>query len=99
MTSFKIVQNTYTLSLASYTGEVKMTKSLSVKFGNRLYRIRKEKKLTQLELAERINVSSDFIGLMERGVNSPSFKTLEKLSNVLEVPVYQFFHFDDDIDL
>lgn len=75
-----------------------MTSSLSEKFGNRLYRIRKERKLTQLELAERINVSSDFIGLMERGVNSPSFKTLEKLSNVLEVPVYQFFHFDDDID-
>lgn len=75
-----------------------MTRSLSEKFGNRLYRIRKERKLTQLELAERINVSSDFIGLMERGVNSPSFKTLEKLSNVLEVPVYQFFHFDDDID-
>lgn len=76
-----------------------MTKSLSEKFGNRLYRIRKGKKLTQLELAERINVSSDFIGLMERGVNSPSFKTLEGLSKALEVPVYQFFHFDDDIEV
>lgn len=76
-----------------------MTNSLSEKFGNQLYRIRKEKKLTQLELAERINVSSDFIGLMERGVNSPSFKTLERLSKALEVPVYQFFYFDDDIEV
>lgn len=64
-------------------------------FGKRLHNIRKEKNLTQLELAEKIDVSSDFIGLMERGVNSPSFKTLEKLSDALNTPVYKFFKFED----
>ncbi|WP_368987148.1 helix-turn-helix domain-containing protein [Caldifermentibacillus hisashii] len=71
-------------------------KDLSYKFGKRLQKIRKEKGLTQLELAEMIDVSSDFIGLMERGVNSPSFKTLEKLSETLKIPVYKFFQFDDE---
>lgn len=75
-----------------------MTISLQEKFGNNLLKIRKQRNLTQLELAEKINVSSDFIGLMERGVNSPSFKTLENLSKALGVPVYKFFQFEDDIE-
>lgn len=69
---------------------------LSRDFGKNLYKYRKQNNLTQLELAERIDVSSDFIGLMERGVNSPSFKTLEKLSEALGVPVYQLFIFEDN---
>jgi transcriptional regulator with XRE-family HTH domain len=33
---------------------------------------------------------------MERGINSPSFETLEKLSLALEKPVKEFFIFEND---
>jgi hypothetical protein len=35
---------------------------------------------------------------MERGINAPSFETLEKLSLALEEPVKEFFNFEDDLD-
>lgn len=68
---------------------------LKIQFGKRLGEIRTKKKLTQLELAEKIGVSVDFIGLMERGINAPSFNTLSKLSHTLDTPVYELFYFNN----
>lgn len=33
---------------------------------------------------------------MERGLNLPSFDTLEELAEALDVPMRDFFEFDDD---
>lgn len=51
--------------------------------------------LTQEELAERAEVSVDFISLVERGKNQPSFKVIEKLSAALNTSVADFFDFQD----
>jgi len=61
------------------------------KFGKRLRRLRRNMDLTQEDLAERVGVSVTFIGQMERGENAPSFETLEKLAQVLEVEVDELF--------
>ena len=68
---------------------------LRVRFGNRLRQLRKTANFTQEELSEKAEVSVDFIGLMERGLRGPSFKTLEKLSNALGVDVSALFMFDE----
>jgi transcriptional regulator with XRE-family HTH domain len=47
--------------------------------------------LTQAELADRIGKSIETIGRIERGAVAPSFETLSDFSNVLEVPVREFF--------
>ena len=65
-------------------------------FGNKVRKLRKQKKLTQVQLAERLGCSVEFVGLLERGVNGPSFDTLDKLSQVLEVEVYELFLFEDE---
>ncbi len=52
---------------------------------------RKVFKLTQADLANKINVSTSFITEIESGRKAPSFSTIEKLSNVLEAPVWTFF--------
>jgi len=49
--------------------------------------------MTQEQLAEATNLSVDFISLMERGSRAPSFTTLERLSEVLDVPVKELFDF------
>lgn len=67
--------------------------SLRRRFGERLRELRKQAGLSQEQLAERAHLSVDFVSLMERGINAPSFETLEKLSEALGVPVREFFDF------
>lgn len=70
---------------------------LRKKFGLRLRYLRREKDLTQEQLAEAIDVSSEFLSNIERGINAPSFKTLEKLAKALHVSVKEFFDFDSKL--
>ena len=66
---------------------------LKLKFGNKLRKFRRNKDLTQEQLAELLGVSVDFVSKMERGINGASFETLQKLADVLEVRVEEFFQF------
>jgi len=68
---------------------------IKIKFGKRLRKIRRNKDLTQEQLAEQIGVSADFIGQIERGLRSPSFENLQRLSEVLEVKVEELFQFPE----
>ena len=46
---------------------------------------RKKQKLTIAQLAERANISDNFMGNIERGVDTPSVDTLISISNALLV--------------
>ena len=67
--------------------------SLRQNFGNRLKAIRLDRKLTQEEFAELVGISVDFLSLIERGINSPSFEVLEKMASGLELEVRELFDF------
>ncbi len=56
-----------------------------VDFGDRLRRLRKERKLTQKELAGRIGVKNSVISFYEVGDRTPSLEVLVKLSKALHV--------------
>jgi transcriptional regulator with XRE-family HTH domain len=64
---------------------------IKIRFGKRLRKFRRAKDLTQEKLAEQVGVSVDFISLIERGLSSPSFDTIQKLADVLEVKYQDFF--------
>lgn len=64
---------------------------LRVQFGKRLRQLRRERDLTQEYLAEAAEISVDMLSNIERGVNAPSFETLEKLAAVLKVQIHLFF--------
>ena len=68
---------------------------LKQKFGKRLRFVRRQKDLTQEQLAELVGLSVEFISNIERGINAPSFNTLEKLEQVLHTPVSEMFTFQD----
>ena len=63
------------------------------RFGAKLRQLRREADLTQEELAAQANISVDFLSLVERGVNAPSFKNIEKLAKALGVPIQELFSF------
>jgi transcriptional regulator with XRE-family HTH domain len=70
--------------------------SLREKFGNRIRSIRLSRKKSQEEFAELLEISVDFLSLIERGINVPSFENLEVFSARLGMPVSQLFTFDAD---
>lgn len=67
--------------------------SIQKRLGNRIRELRKEKGLTISQLAERTNLSDNFIGSIERGIRSPAIKTLERIASVLKVKIKDLFHF------
>ena len=64
-------------------------------FGQRIRLLRRERGLTQEQLAERAEISIDFLSLIERGKNSPSFENLEDLAEALDVTVAKLFSFEE----
>ncbi|MBQ8255080.1 MAG: helix-turn-helix transcriptional regulator [Clostridia bacterium] len=56
-----------------------------VEFGNRLRQLRKNRKLTQKELANLIGVKNSVISFYEVGDRTPSLDVLVKLSKALHV--------------
>jgi transcriptional regulator with XRE-family HTH domain len=51
--------------------------------------------MTQEEFAEALGISVDFLSLIERGRNAPSFGTLERIARKLKLPVADLFTFSD----
>lgn len=64
----------------------------NIKIGSNIKRIRKEKNLTQEQLAELINLSSSFISRLERSNDQNiSVKTLIAISSSLQVDINELF--------
>lgn len=61
------------------------------KFGKRLKELRAKRNLTQAELAEKVELSTNFIGMVERGLRNTTIDKLFALANVLEVSLEEFF--------
>lgn len=55
--------------------------------------LRVQKGFNQLYLAELSDTSEDFISLVERGINAPSFETVEALAAALETDITTLFTF------
>ncbi len=55
------------------------------KFGAVVRRLREQRRLTQEELAERAEVSSTYIGFIERGDNVPTLSIILQIASALGV--------------
>ena len=72
--------------------------SLREKFGQRLKAIRLARKLSQEQFAELLGISVDFLSLIERGINAPSFENLDAFSVQLNIPLTTLFDFDATVN-
>lgn len=61
--------------------------------GKRIQELRKNKKLTQPALAEKIGVDGKYISRIETGSSYPSLDTIDSLAEALEVEVKELFNF------
>ena len=60
-------------------------------FGLRIRELRKKSKLTQSDLAEKIGLSTNFIGMVERGERNTSVDKIFKLAKAFNISLAQFF--------
>jgi transcriptional regulator with XRE-family HTH domain len=66
---------------------------LQKKLGQRIADLRRNRRLTQVQLAKALGCSVEFISLVERGVNAPSVARLEDFAKALKVEVVDLFRF------
>lgn len=60
-------------------------------FGRKIRNAREKLKLTQDELAEKVDISQNFLGDIERGIKLPSLNKLIMLSNTLKISLDSMF--------
>lgn len=63
-----------------------MQSDVAKKLGNNLKKIRIEKKMSQVDIAEVLGVNRGFISSIESGKRNPTLSTLVRLANALKVP-------------
>ena len=63
------------------------------KFGAKLAYVRKSKKLSQIKLAEMVDMNFNYIGQIERGEANVTIKTMITLANALNVELKNLFDF------
>ena len=72
---------------------MKINEDVERKLGAKLAYIRKSKKLSQMKLAEIVDMNFNYIGQIERGEANVTIKTIKLLANALDVSVSSLFDF------
>jgi len=66
-------------------------------FGKNLKYYRKEKKLSQEQLSENVEITVKHLSEIERGIVFASAGLMEKLAENLDIPIFAFFLTDNTI--
>lgn len=69
---------------------------LSVAVGQRIRKLRVERRLSQEELALVSELTPAYLGRVERGEKCPSVETVFKISKGLGVPLYELLDLSDE---
>lgn len=77
--------------MSDYDRDSEETKKNLKNFGSRIQELRKKNNLTQSELAEKIGLSTNFIGMVERGERNTSVDKIFKLAKAFNISLAQFF--------
>ena len=67
--------------------------NLQKKFGAKLAYVRKLKKLSQMKLAEIVDMNFNYIGQIERGEANVTIQAMIVLANALDVEMKELFDF------
>lgn len=59
--------------------------------GHRIYKLRKERKMTQEDLAFKVGVDRSYMGFVERGEKNATVRILAKIASALKVTLSELF--------
>lgn len=69
-----------------------------IDFSSKIKNLRKNKKLTQSELAKKINSSKTTVSSWERGANKPTVENILAISKSCNIPIGYFFSDDSEVN-
>jgi len=69
---------------------MKTTRTL---LGSRIKELRRLRGITQEQLAEKVDLATRYISLIEVGRSSPSLETIENIARALQVEIRDLFEF------
>jgi len=70
--------------------------NVELQVGRRIRELRKAKGLSLTQLAERADLNDKHLGLVERGEENLTLKSIRKIAAALEVPITELFPADGD---
>lgn len=68
-------------------------------FGARIKGLREAKGWTQEKLAEKMDISSNYLSSIERGKENPTFDMLVKFTEALGLEMWEIFDFGHEVGL
>ena len=68
--------------------------TLKQDLGQRIQKLRKDKKITQEQLAEMVGIDPKKISRIEKGNNYPTAENLTSIATALNVDIYELFVFN-----
>ena len=71
---------------------------IAKKLGKRIKELRENKKLSQQQLAEILNMEASNLSKIERGIQIPKEESLIKLANAFSVNVRDLFDYEHFVD-
>ena len=63
--------------------------NISAKFGRKVKEIRLKKDMSQNDLAKKLRVSASYVSKIERGIQNPSLRGIEKIAKALRVNIWE----------
>ncbi len=67
--------------------------NIKILLGRKIREFRKNKKMTQEQLAELVGIGTPNISYFETGKFTPAVETLEKIAKALDVEIYELYMF------
>lgn len=67
--------------------------TINERFGEKVRKLREQKKMSQLELAQKAKLDITTINEIENGNRDPMLRTIWKITNALDVRLDQLFDF------
>ena len=67
--------------------------NIAKRFGAKLAYVRKSKKVSQIKLAEIVDMNFNYIGQIERSEANVTINTMVRIANALDVEVSELFDF------
>ncbi|MDO8620966.1 MAG: helix-turn-helix transcriptional regulator [Candidatus Levybacteria bacterium] len=61
------------------------------RLGQRIYQLRKDKEMTQEDLAFKVGVDRSYMGFVERGEKNATVKILARIASALKVSLSELF--------
>lgn len=74
-------------------GTALKTTELHRKFGQRIQELRKERGLTQEDLAGEVGVDRSYMGFLERGEKNATLDKIGKIAKVLHIKLKELFDY------